>query len=42
MILNLEIFNLTKETLTVKDVAKICKKYNPKLMLKKLMMRYLI
>ena len=29
--INSEIFNLTKETLTVKDVAKICKKYNPKL-----------
>jgi len=25
-----EIFNLTKDTLTVKDVAKICKKHNPK------------
>ena len=29
--INFEIFNLTKETLTVKDVAKICKKYNPKI-----------
>ena len=29
--INFEIFNLTKETLTVKDVAKICKKYNPSL-----------
>ena len=25
-----ETFNLTKDTLTVKDVALICKKYNPK------------
>ena len=25
-----EIFNLTKDTLTVKEVAEICKKYNPK------------
>tara|TARA_Y100000766_G_scaffold260769_1_gene250795 strand:- start:648 stop:3200 length:2553 start_codon:yes stop_codon:yes gene_type:complete len=25
-----EIFNLTKDTLSVKEVAKICKKYNPK------------
>jgi len=25
-----EIFNLTKETLTVKEVAEVCKKYNPK------------
>ena len=29
-----EIFNLTKETLTVKEVAEICKKYNPKISLK--------
>jgi nucleoside-diphosphate-sugar epimerase len=29
-----EIFNLTKETLTVKKVAEICKKYNPKITLK--------
>ena len=29
-----EIFNLTKETLTVKEVAEICKKYNPKVILK--------
>ncbi len=29
-----EIFNLTKDTITVKDVAKICKKYNPKIILK--------
>ena len=28
-----EIFNLTKDTVTVKDVAKICKKYNPKITL---------
>ena len=25
-----ETFNLTKETLTVKEVTEICKKYNPK------------
>jgi nucleoside-diphosphate-sugar epimerase len=29
-----EIFNLTKDTLTVKDVAKICKKHNPKITLR--------
>ena len=29
-----EIFNLTKDTLTVKEVAEICKKYNPKVVLK--------
>ena len=29
-----EIFNLTKDTLTVKEVAEICKKYNPKITLK--------
>jgi len=29
-----EIFNLTKDTLTVKEVAEICKKYNPKINLK--------
>ena len=29
-----EIFNLTKDTVTVKDVAEICKKYNPKITLK--------
>ncbi|MBL6858007.1 MAG: NAD-dependent epimerase/dehydratase family protein [Pelagibacteraceae bacterium] len=29
-----EIFNLTKDTVTVKDVAEICKKYNPKVTLK--------
>ncbi len=28
---NSEIFNLTKETLTVKEVAEVCKKYNPKI-----------
>ena len=31
---NSEIFNLTKETLTVKEVAEVCKKYNPKINLK--------
>ena len=29
-----EIFNLTKDTLTVKEVADICKKHNPKIQLK--------
>ena len=29
-----EIFNLTKDTVTVKEVAEICKKYNPKVELK--------
>ena len=29
-----EIFNLTKDTVTVKDVAEICKKYNPNIKLK--------
>ncbi len=29
-----EIFNLTKDTITVKKVAEICKKYNPKIELK--------
>jgi len=29
-----DIFNLTKETITVKNVAKICKKYNPKIKLR--------
>ncbi len=29
-----EIFNLTKETMTVKEVAEICKRYNPKTTLK--------
>jgi len=29
-----EIFNLTKETITVKSVAEICKKHNPKIILK--------
>ncbi len=32
--INSEIFNLTKETLTVKEVAEICKKHNPKVTLK--------
>ena len=30
-----EIFNLTKDTLTVKEVANICKKHNPKIHLKR-------
>ncbi len=29
-----EIFNLTKDTVTVKEVAEICKKHNPKILLK--------
>ena len=29
-----ETFNLTKDTITVKEVALICKKYNPKIILK--------
>ncbi len=29
--INNEVFNLTKDTKTVKDVANICKKYNPKI-----------
>ena len=32
--INSEIFNLTKESLTVKEVAEICKKHNPKIILK--------
>ncbi len=32
--INSEMFNLTKETLTVKEVAEICKKHNPKIKLK--------
>ncbi len=29
-----EVFNLTKDTITVKEVAEICKKYNPKITLR--------
>ena len=29
--LNKELYNLTKETVTVKEVAEICQKYNPKI-----------
>ena len=29
-----DIFNLTKDTVTVKEVAEICKKYNPKITLR--------
>ena len=32
--LNKELFNFTKETSTVKEVAEICKKYNPKITLR--------
>ena len=32
--INNETFNLTKDTITVKEVAEVCKKYNPKIILK--------
>tara|TARA_Y100000816_G_scaffold281879_1_gene256899 strand:- start:391 stop:2940 length:2550 start_codon:yes stop_codon:yes gene_type:complete len=32
--INSEIFNLTKDTVTVKEVAEVCKKHNPKISLK--------
>ena len=32
--INYEIFNLTKDTISVRQVAEICKKYNPKVILK--------
>ncbi len=32
--INKDLFNLTKDTVTVKDVAEICKKYNPKITLR--------
>ncbi len=32
--INKELFNLTKDTVTVKEVAEICKKYNPKITLR--------
>jgi len=32
--INSQIFNLTKDTVTVKEVANICKKYNPKINLR--------
>ncbi len=32
--INRELFNLTKDTVTVKEVAEICKKYNPKIVLR--------
>jgi nucleoside-diphosphate-sugar epimerase len=32
--INSEIFNLTKDTLTVKEVAEVCKRHNPKITLK--------
>ena len=32
--INSEIFNLTKDTVTVKEVAEVCKKHNPKIKLK--------
>ncbi len=32
--INNELFNLTKDTVTVKEVAEICKKYNPKVVLR--------
>ena len=33
-LINNEVFNLTKDTITVKEVAEICKKHNPKTILK--------
>ena len=32
--INKDLFNLTKDTVTVKEVAEICKKYNPKIVLR--------
>ena len=32
--INSQTFNLTKETVTVKEVAQVCKKYNPQIELK--------
>ena len=32
--LNFDVFNLTKDTVTVKEVAEICKKHNPKITLR--------
>ena len=32
--INKETFNLTKDTITVKEVAELCKKFNPKIILK--------
>ena len=32
--INKELYNLSKDTVTVKEVAKICKKYNPKVILR--------
>ena len=32
--LSSDIFNLTKDTVTVKEVAEICKKHNPKVTLR--------
>ena len=32
--INSEVFNLTKDTVTVKEVANLCKKYNPKITLR--------
>ena len=32
--INYETFNLTKESVTVKEVAEICKKINPKMSIK--------
>ena len=39
--INNELFNFTKDTVTVKQVAEICKKFNPKINLKKPMMKFL-
>ena len=38
--INSETFNLTKETLTVKEVAEVCKNITQKLPLRKLTMRF--
>ena len=32
--INKELFNLTKDTVTVREVAEICKKYNPGVVLR--------
>ena len=37
-----DLFNITKDTLTVKEVAEICKKYNPKITSQRLMMKFQI
>ena len=39
--INSETFNLTKDKLTVKEVAEICKNYNSKIILKSLILIFL-